>query len=337
MRRAIWIFAPILLLLVVISRTAELNTLARILLTAHPGWLVAALGLQVVFALNQGAFYQAVFRLLDTAVSLGTAVWLALVMAFGSLATPVGATAGVAFFVVAARDRGLSPSRALLASLSYYFFDYAALLVVLLAGAAVQLVQRDLQPSQLTALVVFAAVMASGTGLAIRLIAVPTALSRWMMRMAGVLNWVSRGLRRPPAISRERLARWVHEVQEVVAAVRARPRHALRPALHALGVQAVGLATLSVVFRAIGEALPPGVLVAGYAVGTFLMIVSITPSGAGVTEGGMIVTFSSLGVPLETAVAGALLFRLVAFWLPMVAGFLSLHAYPARASGGGSA
>lgn len=335
MRRAIWIFAPVLLLLVVISRTAELNTLARIFLTAHPGWLVAALGLQVVFTLNQGAFYQAVFRLLDATVSLGTAVWLALVMAFGSLATPMGATAGVAFFVVAARDRGLSPSRAFLASLSYYFFDYAALLLVLLTGLVILLAQRDLQPSQLTAVLVFAAAVLSGTGLAIRLIAVPAVVSRWMARVAGVLNWMSRRLRRPPPVSRERLSRWIREVQDIGAAVRARPGHALRPALHALGVQAIGLATLSVVFRAIGEVLPPGVLVSGYAVGAFLMIASVTPSGVGVTEGGMIVTFTSLGVPLETAVAGALLFRLVAFWLPMVAGFLSLHAYPSRAGGGG--
>ncbi len=64
------------------------------------------------------------------------------------------------------------------------------------------------------------------------------------------------------------------------------------------------------------------------------MVFSVTPSGVGVTEGGMIVTFTSLGVPLETAVAGALLFRLVAFWLPMVAGFISLHAYPVRAGAG---
>lgn len=333
-RRAIWIFAPVLLLLAVISRITELNTLARIFLTAHPGWLVAALGLQVVFTLNQGAFYQAVFRLLDARVSLGTAVWLALVMAFGSLATPVGATAGVAFFVVAARDRGMSPSRAFLVSLGYYFFDYAALLAVLVAGLVVLLAQRGLQPSQVTAVVLFAAVMVGGTGLAIRLIAVPAALSRWLARTAAVVNWVTRRLRRPPAVSRERLAAWAREVQDVVAAVRARPRHALRPAVHALGVQAIGLATLSVVFRAIGEVLPPGVLVAGYAVGSFLMVFSVTPSGVGVTEGGMIVTFTSLGVPLETAVAGALLFRLVAFWLPMVAGFLSLHAYPARAGAG---
>jgi uncharacterized protein (TIRG00374 family) len=337
LRRVLWILAPVLLLAAVISRTAELNTLARIFLTVHPGWLVAALGLQVIFTLNQGAFYQAVFRLLDTSVSLGTAVWLALVMAFGSLATPMGTTAGMAFFVVAARDRGLSSSRAFMAGLSYYFFDYAALLVVLVTGLVILLAQRDLQPSQLTAVVVFAAMMAGGTGLAIRLIAVPAALSRWMARMAGAVNWMSRRLRRPPAVSRERLARWLREVQDVVAAVRSRPRHAIRPALHALGVQAVGISTLSVVFRAIGEVLPPGVLVAGYAVGTFLMIFSITPSGVGVTEGGMIVTFTSLGVPLERAVAGALLFRLVAFWLPMVAGFLSLHAYPASPGGRGSA
>ena len=328
-----WILAPLLLLLAIISRTVELNTLGRIFAHAHPGWLVAAIGLQVAFALNQGAFYQAVFRLLDTAVALGTTVWLSLVMAFASLATPMGTAAGMAFFVVAARGRGLSPSRAFLVSLTYYFFDYAALLVVLLTGLVILFAQRDLAPSQVAAVVLFAAVMLGGTGLAIRVITVPAAVPRWLGRVAGLVNWVSLRLRRRPAIQPDRLREWARELQDVIAAVRARPGYAVRPALHALGVQAIGLATLSVVFRAIGDTLHPGVLVAGYAIGAFFMIVSITPSGVGVTEGAMIVTFTSLAVPLETAVAGALLFRLFAFWLPMVAGFLSLHLFPVKRLG----
>lgn len=335
MRRALWVLAPILLLLAVIFQVAELQTLGRIFAGAHPGWLVAALLLQAGFALNQGAFYQAVFALLDTAVPLSTAVWLSLVMAFGSLATPMGTTAGMVIFVTAARDRGLPTSRAFLSSVGYYLFDYVAFLVVLLIGMLVLVSRRDLSPAELIVIGLFTLGVGTAGAVALRVLLAPAILSRLVVRVAAIVNRASGWVRRRPVFDRERVAEWVAELETVLGVVRRHPRRAARPMLHAFLLQCIGLGTLAVVFRAIGYAMHPGVLVAGYAVGTFFMVASITPSGVGVTEGAMIVTFTSLGVPLETAVAGALLFRLFGFWLPMLAGFLSLHMLPARATGPG--
>jgi uncharacterized membrane protein YbhN (UPF0104 family) len=39
----------------------------------------------------------------------------------------------------------------------------------------------------------------------------------------------------------------------------------------------------------------------------------------------MTVTFTSLGVPLEAAASATVLFRLYTFWLPMLAGFITLR------------
>ncbi|MBI3976131.1 MAG: flippase-like domain-containing protein [Armatimonadetes bacterium] len=71
--------------------------------------------------------------------------------------------------------------------------------------------------------------------------------------------------------------------------------------------------------------MPPDILVAGYVVGALFMVVSVTPSGVGVVEGAMTLTFASLGVPVATAVAATLLFRLFTIWLPLLAGFATVR------------
>lgn len=332
-RRILWILAPVLLFLVIISRTAELSTLIRVFAGALPLWLLLALLLQVAFTLNQGALYQAVFRLLDAFVPLRTAVHLALVMAFASLASPAGTAAGVVYFVAAASERGLPVSRAFWASLTYYLFDYSAFLIVLVAGLLVLVFHHDLHASQVIAVgLLFAAVLA-GAAVVLRAVLHPARVRSLLAGPARVVDRLGERLFRRPLLGADRVDRWAGELQEVLTIARQRPDRAGRPLVLALVSQGISLATLAAAFWAIGYRIHPGVLVAGYAVGALFMIVSITPSGVGVVEGVMTVTFSSLFVPLETAVAATLLFRLFTFWLPILAGFLALRFLPPAAEG----
>ena len=78
-------------------------------------------------------------------------------------------------------------------------------------------------------------------------------------------------------------------------------------------------------FRTIRSPVSFGVLIAGYAVGSLLAIISITPSGLGPVEGIMILTYSDLGVMPEAATLVTLVYRGLSFWLPFVTGFAALR------------
>jgi hypothetical protein len=99
----------------------------------------------------------------------------------------------------------------------------------------------------------------------------------------------------------------------------------LPPLLHAFAIPSINLLMLCLLFLAFRSPVSFGVLVAGYAVGTLLVIIAITPSGLGPVEGMMILTYSSLGVPPETATLITLLYRGMTFWLPLAAGFLAMR------------
>jgi uncharacterized protein (TIRG00374 family) len=321
-RRVILLLAPVALFAAIVLRTAELSSLRAVFSSAAVPALLAAAVLAAAFAVNQGALYQGVFRMFATEIPLSDAVRLSLVMAFASLALPAGTASGIAVFVSAARDRGIASSRALLAGLAYYLFDYAALTPVLCVGLAVLRLHHDLGTVSLVAVGLFYVVALGVAGLVVWGLVQPQLVAA---RIARAHAWMRRRLRWTRRLLPQRSAAFGEEIEEILRRVRTRPDRAWPPLAHAIVLQVIAIALLQVVFAGLGHGLPAAALIAGYAVGAVLMVVSVTPSGVGVVEAGMTVILTSLGVPLEVAAAGTILYRLYTFWLPMIAGFLALR------------
>jgi uncharacterized protein (TIRG00374 family) len=66
------------------------------------------------------------------------------------------------------------------------------------------------------------------------------------------------------------------------------------------------------------------VALAGYAIALLFTIVSVTPAGLGFVEVSLSVFFVSFGVSRANALAITMAYRFFEFWLPIVAGSLSL-------------
>lgn len=61
-----------------------------------------------------------------------------------------------------------------------------------------------------------------------------------------------------------------------------------------------------------------GVLIIGFSIGQIVGIISMVPGGAGTMEGSMALVYTSLGVPLETAVGAILLYRFSFYIIPFL-------------------
>lgn len=322
-RRALWLLAPVALFAAAVWRIAELSSLLAAFRGATLIWLLIAGVLAAAFAVNQGAIYRGVFSLLGVSVRLADAVWLSLVMAFASLALPAGTASGIAYFVMSARARGIGSSRALLAGLAYYLFDYGALIPVLLAGMVVLRAHHDVGAGPLLALGAFFVMALAAGALVVSGLVYPEQVAKIVAGFAGRIGALARMVgRRPPRDASTELA---GELREILTMVRSRPKQSLRPLAHAVILQTLSVGMLGVVFAALGVRVSAAVLIAGYAVGAIFMVVSVTPAGVGVVETAMTFTFASLGISLEVAAAAAILYRLFTFWMPMLAGFVALR------------
>jgi phosphatidylglycerol lysyltransferase len=87
----------------------------------------------------------------------------------------------------------------------------------------------------------------------------------------------------------------------------------------------VNIVSLVIIFEAFEIKIFYGALIAGYAVGEMVRIISPNPEGVGVTEAAMAVIFASFGVPLISATAISIIFRAYNFWIPLAIGFAMLH------------
>jgi len=335
--RILWWAAPILLAVGIASRAADLREIAASLVGVKPGWVAAALVLGVLFTLNQGALYRAIFRLFDVRISLRESVRLALVMAFGSLA-PAGTVAGIAYFVSTAREHGIPGPRAILTSLAFYLFDYGALLPVVAAGVTVLLTHHGAEVRLVTAGGIVLLITAAVGGALLWGLADGRALGT-ASRLASAINVLIARLHRRP-VDRRRAAAWVADLRQI--AIHLRRNRGRVPALFLYGVavQLTSLATFAAVLRAVGAPLSPAIVVAGYAVGAIFAVVAITPS-LGIVETAITLALVSVDVSINQAVATAVLFRLNTLWLPMLAGYIAVRharsAAPARSSTAASA
>lgn len=319
--RILWWAAPVLLVAGIALKAADLREIGGALVGARPGWLAIAVVLGGLFTLNQGALYRAIFRLFDVKISLRESVRLALVMAFGSLA-PAGTVAGMAYFVAAAREHGIPGPRAILTSLAFYLFDYGALLPFVAVGVIVLFTHHGAETPLVIAGGAVLLLTAAAAGALLWGLADGRALGT-ASRLASAINTFVARLRRR-RVDPRRAAAWVGDLRQIAVLLRRSRRRLPALFLYGLAAQILSLGILAAVLRAVGAPLSMAIVVAGYAVGAIFAVVAIAPS-LGIVETAMTLALVSLALPVNEAVAAAVLFRLYTLWLPMLAGYAAVR------------
>jgi uncharacterized protein (TIRG00374 family) len=103
-----------------------------------------------------------------------------------------------------------------------------------------------------------------------------------------------------------------------VAAIAKRPLTIVPVLLLIIVDWAFSLAALWFCFSALGNPIHLGVLITGFAVGVTVGNFSMVPGGLGVQEASMAGVYSLLGVSFESAILAAVLFRVVADFIPFI-------------------
>ncbi|HEX7059722.1 MAG TPA: lysylphosphatidylglycerol synthase transmembrane domain-containing protein [Solirubrobacterales bacterium] len=101
----------------------------------------------------------------------------------------------------------------------------------------------------------------------------------------------------------------------------------------AAGFWAANIGILWASFKAFGVHVPLAVVVQGFFLGMVANLFPLAPAGVGAVDAGMIGAFVLFGLPEDTVFPAILIYRLVAFWMPIpfgVVAFLQLRKTVAR-------
>jgi uncharacterized protein (TIRG00374 family) len=93
--------------------------------------------------------------------------------------------------------------------------------------------------------------------------------------------------------------------------------------LGAAGFWAASIGVLWASFHAFGVHVPLAVVVQGFFLGMVANLFPLAPAGVGAVDAGMIGAFVLFGVPENTVFPAVLVFRLVAFWMPIPPGIVA--------------
>lgn len=109
-----------------------------------------------------------------------------------------------------------------------------------------------------------------------------------------------------------------------------RPSHGSLALIGAAGYWAANIGILWASFAAFDVHIPIAVVVQGFFLGMVANLFPLAPAGVGAVDAGMIGAFVLFGVPEETVFPAILIYRLVAFWLPIPPGIVAFFQLRAR-------
>jgi uncharacterized membrane protein YbhN (UPF0104 family) len=108
------------------------------------------------------------------------------------------------------------------------------------------------------------------------------------------------------------------------------PRQSGLAVLGAAGFWAANVGILWASFHAFGVAVPVAVVVQGFFLGMVANLFPLAPAGVGAVDAGMIGAFVLFGLPEDTIFPAVLIYRLVAFWMPIPPGIVAFFQLRTR-------
>jgi uncharacterized protein (TIRG00374 family) len=285
--------------------------------TVGVGWIA------VVVACEAASFLM-VWMLLRLATR--TSAWFAIVtsqLAGNALSSivPAGAAAGATLQVRMMSEAGVDTTTAASGMTVFTILQFTTvaalpmlLLPAVLAGA------MDLAPALSDAVVIgavaFVAIVAIGLALAVF-----DGPLRAVGRLVQALRNRLRRRHEPVIGLPERLVRERNRMRQTLG------ENWRRAVLVSVGRVAFDYLALLAAVAAVGGHPHPSLIVLAYVTAVVLALIPITPGGLGFVEAGLTGALTLAGVDASHAVLATLLYRLAAYWLPLLAGIPAYVAY----------
>ncbi len=291
---------------------------------ADPVWIAIAIGFNVVAIATYIALFKAVVG--GDALQLTWSETYEINMA-GVAATLIFSAAGAGGIVLtywALRKAGMlrrDVARRMVAflALHYAFYPFALILFGVLLRTGVlpgkASVELTIVPAAVAGLVlVFGALAAL----------IPVDLGSRVARFA-------RGARaRAIAASLGKVPATLGEGLRFALGLFAHPSRGGLAVLGAAGFWAANIGILWASFHALGVEVPLAVVVQGFFLGMVANLFPLAPAGVGAVDAGMIGAFVLFGLPEEAIFPAVLIYRLIAFWMPIPPGIVAFFQLRSR-------
>ncbi|UCF61146.1 MAG: flippase-like domain-containing protein [Anaerolineaceae bacterium] len=325
MRKLLYVLILILAIIFIRTHLTELQSVVSILSQGDWRFLLAAVGVQLLWLVNIAAALQSTYRLVGVREHLRHMIPLATAANFVNVVAPSYGLGALAVLISDGNQRGKRAAKVSTGAVLYLVYDYLGFLVVLLPGTII-LVYRGVLDAVLITALTFAVSVAVITIL-LTLLGIRSAdkLGHAVLWLTDKANRALRPVLRREVIDQARAQDFTQDFAEGLQHVRRSPGRLLLPFLLALSRKLVMMTILYLVSMAFHTPLDLFTLIAVFSTSYLFTIASVTPSGVGFVEGAMLVYLNALQIPLATSAAISLAYRGITFWLTLVYGLIAIR------------
>jgi len=310
----------------IVGKLSELQSIAETLQRGIWWFIGLAFIVEVLWVLNCGASFQAIYRGMGIEEHIGILSLMVTAANFANVVAPSGGVSGVAIFMSEARRRNYSTARAAVAGGVFLLFDYLGLISILLVGLVILIRRNDL-----TLIVIIASAALIGLAMLFAYLLnlgmqSAVALGNTLAMLARFFNRIMRPFIHREYLSEQRAHEFAHDAAEGLVKMRRQPRSLLLPLFLTFTNKAFQLVILTLVFLAFKIPISIGTIIACFSISSLFVIISPTPAGIGVVEGALTLALTSMYISLEDAAVITLSYRGITFWIPLLFGMFSLRA-----------
>ena len=220
----LFVFVALFLgVVVVMFSFGELETILRTLQSAHLGFFLLALLIQIGWFISSGRMYQSIFRLLGVQEDVFTLSRIATAANFINVVAPTAGAGGVALFASEAHRRGHPTGKVTVAAALFLLLDQVAFLVILALGLIILTRRNDLNVGEISAsffllaiAVTYATVLYVGYRSAEK-------LGDLLAKFARGINWVVRRFRKENYLSEARAHEFAREIADGFSGLTEKP------------------------------------------------------------------------------------------------------------------
>jgi len=284
---------------------------------AQPIWIVVAIGFNVVAFATYTALFKAVVGGNALRLSWRETYEINMAGLAATLLFSAGGAGGIALTYWALRKAGMRTrdvARRMVAFITLHYAFYPI------------------------ALIVFGILLRTGVlhgNRSVELTIVPAGVAGLLLAFGVLIALIPKdlGLRIAPFARGERGTAMAQKLAKLPATVGEGFRFALGLFAHpsrgglavlgAAGFWAANIGILWAAFHAFGVHVPLAVVVQGFFLGMVANLFPLAPAGVGAVDAGMIGAFVLFGLPEDTIFPAVLIYRLVAFWMPIPFGVVA--------------
>lgn len=303
----------------------EITNILSVLGDADGRWLLLAVAAQVLWLFIIAGALIACYRLLGINEKLSRMVPVMAAANFINVVAPSYGAGAMAVFIADGRQRGKPAGKVSTASLLYSAYDYLGMLISIGLGFAILAYHQLLKPGY-----IIAAVFVFSIGISLTFIMVMGVFAADQLEplLTGLARWVNRRLKpfiRRDLLNLRRISKLARDIAAGLHEIRRSPTNLILPAVLTIARKVSMVLILYLVSLAYRTPLELPNLVATFSISYLFTIASFTPSGVGFVETAMPVTMNSFGVGWDKAVAIALAYRGITFWLTLAYGIIAVR------------